>query len=252
MAGQKLLPTTMHEIRRWWIDRRIKNQLKTPPGRRAYWDDLAQQCASRSLIQLLKSTLSLPGNVIECGVFRGGSLMQIAQTVKVHRSPKRVFGLDSFEGFPENSVKTADLSPGRWLWSLQRKFRFCADTPTNLRMLAKTFDLNVELVPGYFCHTLRRVQSNSFCFIHLDVDIYQSYKECLEALYDRLVPGGVIVFDEWESPRWPGGSLAIREFFRGRPETVETLFHGQDCAHYIRKPAACQLERPAKRELQFA
>ena len=235
MAGTKLFPTHIYEIRRWLRDRSIKNQLKRPEGRTRYWNELAKQCADRSLIQLLESTLSLPGDVIECGVYRGASLMQIAHAIKTHHSDKRVFGLDSFEGFPEDSVSATDLSVGRWLSRLQKKFRFCADTPGHLRMIADAFDLNIELVQGYFCNTLPGVQDRSYCFIHLDVDLYQSYKECLEGLYDRLVPGGVIVFDEWECEKWPGGTLAIKEFFSNLPEKVQTTSDRKDPANYVRK-----------------
>lgn len=245
MAGQKLIPTHIYEIRRWLKDRSIKRQLKHPEGRTRYWNDLAKQCADRSLIQLLESTLSLPGDVIECGVYRGASLMQIAHAIRENHSDKRVFGLDSFEGFPEDSVSSVDVGAGRWLSKLQKKFRFAADTPGHLRMIADAFDLNIELVQGYFCNTLPRVQNRSFCFIHLDVDLYQSYKECLEGLYDRLVPGGVIVFDEWECEKWPGGTLAIKEFFSSLPEKVQTTTDRKDPANYVRKRPANSLQRVA-------
>ena len=247
MAGQKLFPTHIFEIRRWLRDRSIKRQLKRPESRTQYWNDLAKQCADRSLIQLLDSTLSLPRDVIECDVYHGGSLMRIAHAIKANRSDKRVFGLDSFGGFPEDSVTATDLSAGRWLSRLQKKFRFCADAPGHLRMIADAFDLNIELVQGYFCNTLPRVQNQSFCFIHLDVDLYQSYKECPEGLYDRLVPGGVIVFDEWECEKWPGGTLAIKEFFSSLPEKFQTTSDRKDPANYVRKLLTNSSRRVASR-----
>ena len=245
MAGQKLLPTHIYEIRRWLKDRSIKQQLKRSDGRTQFWSDLAKQCANRSLIQLLESTLSLPGDVIECGVYRGASLMQISHAIKENHSDKRVFGLDSFEGFPEDSVSATDVAAGRWYSRLQKKFRFCADTPGHLRMIADAFDLNIELVRGYFCNTLPRFQKHSFCFIHLDVDLYLSYKECLEGLYDQLVPGGVIVFDEWDCAKWPGATLAIKEFFSNLPEEVQHTSDRKDPANYVRKLPASASRRVA-------
>ncbi len=238
MAGQKLIPTRFHEIRRWLKDRATARQLKQPEGRTRFWNELADQCANRSLISLLESTLKLPGDVIECGVYRGSSLLQIAHTLKESRSGKRIYGMDSFEGFPEGSVQPCDVGSGRWFSALQKKFRFCADTPAHLRMICAAFDLNVELIPGYFCDTLPRVTDRTFSFIHIDVDLYQSYKECLEALYDRLVPGGVIVFDEWKSGEWPGATQAINEFLSNHPEEVQQCTDRKYSADYIRKQSA--------------
>jgi predicted O-methyltransferase YrrM len=245
MAGPKLFPTHLHEIRRWLYDRGKRRQLKRPEGRTQYWNDLARQCANRSLNELLESTLNLRGDVIECGVYRGASQLQIAHTIKSNCSDKRVYGLDSFEGFPEDSVSATDVGAGRWLSGLRRKFRFCADTPGHLDKIAAAFGLDIELVPGYFCNTLPRFQNHSFCFIHLDVDIYQSYKECLEALYDRLVPGGVIVFDEWDCAAWPGATLAIKEFFSNLPEEVQSAYARRSPANYVRKLPANSLRRIA-------
>ncbi len=238
MAGQKLIPTRFHEIRRWLKDRGIARQLQRPEGRARYWNELVAQCANRSLVGLLESTLSLPGDVIECGVFRGASLQQMACALKESGSQKCIYGLDSFEGFPEGSVQPCDVGTGRWFSALQKKFRFCADTPAHLRGICNAFDLNVELIPGYFCDTLPRVKDRTFCFIHIDVDLYQSYKECLEALYDRLVPGGVIVFDEWKSGEWPGATQAINEFLSNHPEEVQQCTDRKQFADYIRKQSA--------------
>jgi hypothetical protein len=54
--------------------------------------------------------------------------------------------------------------------------------------------------------------------VHLDCDIYESYKTCLDSLYDQVVPGGVILFDEYACPVWPGATRAVDEFFSDKPE----------------------------------
>ena len=238
MAGKRV-PTKLHEFRRLIHDLRIDAKLGSERGRREFWQSLQAECAQDSLCALLESTLRLPGDVIECGVYRGASLQRLACTLKDQAPHKTLFGLDSFQGFPENNVDAVDVGPLRSLAGIKGKFRFCADTPDRLQRIFQAFDVRAELVPGYFADTLPLFAGHQFCFIHLDVDLYASYKECLAALYDRLTPGGVIVFDEWNHDAWPGSTLAIKEFCDTHPESVETCTDRDQHAFFLRKqPAA--------------
>ena len=55
-----------------------------------------------------------------------------------------------------------------------------------------------------------------FCLLNLDVDIYEPTRVILEECWDRLVPGGVLVLDEYATSKWPGETLAWDEFARSR------------------------------------
>jgi hypothetical protein len=57
----------------------------------------------------------------------------------------------------------------------------------------------------------------------LDCDLYSSYKIGLEYFYLRMVPGGVILFDEYNDPPWPGCNQAVDEFLSARPETPQMI-----------------------------
>lgn len=225
-----------HEKKRLQEDRRLDQLLKTESRRRAYWAGLANECAGDSMISLLESTLHLPGDVIECGVYRGGSLLRLSRTVAQHAPEKKVIGYDSFEGFPEGLVGRVDLGFMRFLWRVRKKFRMCADTPERLRRIFTLFEVDGEIVKGRFSDTLDRSKSVPICFIHLDVDIYASYMECLIRLYGSLVPGGVVVFDDYNSPKWPGARKAVDEFFASRPETVQYCHDRGEGCWYVRKP----------------
>ncbi len=72
---------------------------------------------------------------------------------------------------------------------------------------------------GYFEDTLPRYQG-SIALLHLDCDLHQSYKTCLDMLYSRVMPGGVIMFDEYEDTNFPGAQKAINEFFTDKSEKV--------------------------------
>ena len=242
---RKLFPTKLAEFRRLIWDRRLDKMLKSPEGRAEYWRDLGSRCDRSPMITMLKSALQVSGDVIECGVYRGSSLMRIARTIRETQPSKRLFALDSFQGFPEGSVLDIDVGKGRWKHRVKQKFRFCADTPTRLKRCFDAYGVSGEIVAGYFSQTLSRFRQHSFCFVHLDVDLYTSYIECLDALYDRVTPGGVIVFDECDSGAWPGSERAIREFFSHRPETIETLVQGEVTTYYVRKQPAVAVRQSA-------
>jgi predicted O-methyltransferase YrrM len=237
MASGKRIPTKLHEFKRLIRDLRVDSQLGSEHGRRQLWEEIGRECHQDSMCALLESTLGLEGDVIECGVYRGASLVRLAHTLHEHAPHKTLYGLDSFQGFPEENVDVCDVGPQRSLSGIKGKFRFCADTPERLERIFQTYGVRAELAPGYFVDTLPRFASHRFCFVHLDVDLYASYKECLEALYDRLTPGGVIVFDEWNFDAWPGSTRAIKEFLEGRPEVVETCEQREQPSYFIRKVA---------------
>ena len=56
--------------------------------------------------------------------------------------------------------------------------------------------------------------------LYLDLDIYASYKAALEGLWDKVAPGGIVAFDEYNKPmdqaKWPGATKAINEFLETR------------------------------------
>jgi predicted O-methyltransferase YrrM len=224
-----------YEKRRLQADAEVDELLKTDQGRTAYWEQIRVRGQSESMIGLLESTLHLPGDVIECGVYRGKSLQWIARVMADRAPEKTVFACDSYEGFPEEDVGRVDLGPLRFLARVRKKFRLATDTPARLERFFWLFGVRGEIVKGYFSDTLPRFAETRFCFVHLDCDLYSSYKECLELLYENLTPGGVVVFDDYRAPKWPGAELAVDEFFASRPESIELSSHRAVPAWYVRK-----------------
>jgi O-methyltransferase len=199
---------------------------------RSYYYD---KCHESSMISLFESAVHLPGDVIECGVFRGDSMKQLGLRMTDLSKGKKLYGLDSFGGFPKNRVGRNDVGLFRILAIIRRKFRDCDDAPMRLKRFFECYNIQAETIPGYFEDSLPLFAKHRFCFAHLDCDIYSSYKTCLEYLYDRMVPGGVIVFDDYRSPKWPGAALAIDEFFADRDESIESCTDRKTPSWFIRK-----------------
>ena len=74
---------------------------------------------------------------------------------------------------------------------------------------------NVTLVKGVFAKTLQEIKT-PIVVLYLDCDLYKSYMDCLTTLYDQVVPGGVIIFDEYYSLKYPGARVAVNEFFNDK------------------------------------
>ena len=227
-----------HEIPRQEADEQLDQLLQTDAGRTTHWATLFENCHRDSMVSLLESTLHLPGDVIECGVYRGGSLRRICRTLKDQSPHKSVYACDSYEEFPEEKVGRVDLGFLRFLHRVKKKFQLAGDVPERMERFFDMYGIDGQIVKGYFSDTLGRFEHHTFCFIHLDCDIYESYKECLTVLYPKLTPGGVVVFDDYGSSKWPGAKKAVDEFFSGMKESPCLSTDRQEPSWYVRKPAA--------------
>jgi hypothetical protein len=137
-----------------------------------------------SLLEVAASRCAVEGLVMEFGVYRGASLRVIAR-----HAAGTVFGFDSFQGLPED-------------WThFQRKGRYSLEG-----QIPRFDEPNIELVVGLFDETLPGflVEHPGLArFIHIDSDLYSSAVTVLEQLEPRIVPGTVIVFDEYFNyPGW--------------------------------------------------
>ena len=66
-----------------------------------------------------------------------------------------------------------------------------------------------------------RDQNKKIFFLHLDVDLYSSYKICLEKLWNNVIKGGIVCFDEYSDPKWPGAKEAVDEFLKKKGLSVK-------------------------------
>ena len=86
---------------------------------------------------------------------------------------------------------------------------------------------NAVLYPGLFPQTAHALADKRFCFVHIDVDIHASVKDCLEFFFAKMVEGGVMIFDDWEKSQCPGVRKAITDFLASRKEKPIVLASGQ-------------------------
>lgn len=136
----------------------------------------------------LSMATDVPGMALEFGVYRGETLQRIGAA----RAFEDVYGFDSFQGLPEF-----------WLPDHQAG-RFGPDDPAGVQGAPEV--PGVDLVVGWFDDTLPNfmtAHSGSVAFLHVDCDLYSSAVTVLDHVGPRLVPGSIILFDEYFNyPGW--------------------------------------------------
>lgn len=138
----------------------------------------------------------LPGYFAECGVYRGGSAMLM---IEASSKRKTIHLFDTFRGIPEEQREEGDHVSGRFSASVDMVRK-------NLIQYRSKCEFHEGLVPG----TLHEVSHIAFCLVHLDMDIYAPTIAALKFFWRRMVPGGVILLDDYRALK--GINKAIKEF----------------------------------------
>lgn len=189
-----------------------------------------------TLERILSGMPEIQGSILECGVYRGATLLGMAHILTKRDVHARLYGLDSFEGFPQPTPE--DAQPGGQLHPDVRPGAL-GDTSygaleARIRLLG--WQDRIRLIKGFFEDTLETLVRERFSLVHLDCDLYSSYKTCLDFTYPRMLPGGVIVLDDYRLPAnvYPGADRAVDEFFANRPEKPERFDHPLGLRSYVR------------------
>ena len=152
----------------------------------------------------------LPGSLVECG-FGGGITANIFTDLMIDGTIRQrsIHLYDSFEGFPEPSKEdTSKRNPrkGEWARPIEEAYK-----------VRERANVPVEVVKGFFEETTKDYSGSAIAILRIDCDLYQSYKTVLETLYDKVTPGGLVLFDEYgEGKKWPGAVIAVNEFFKDK------------------------------------
>ena len=176
----------------------------------------------------------IEGDVVECGVWRGGSMMAAALALKANGDTARTLHLfDTFEGMTAPTAKDADRSgtsaqdlldktarkEGGGVWA----YATYEDVVRNMATTGYP-SAQVKLVRGRVEDTIPAGAPDKIALLRLDTDWYESTKHELEHLYPRLVPNGVLIIDDYG--HWVGAKQAVDEFFAA--QTFKPLMNPLD------------------------
>lgn len=149
---------------------------------------------------------SINGHFAEVGVYKGGS----AEIIAINKNNnKNLYLFDTFEGMPETDKKYDNF---------HNKNDFNDTSYEDICLGFSTYE-NVFIYKGIFPNDHgEKIKNEVFSLVHLDVDIYKSYVDCLNFFYPKMVNGGIIILDDYSSPNCEGAKLAVDEFFANKPE----------------------------------
>ena len=185
------------------------------------------------LYEIFKKIINVKGSIIECGVNNGFGVLtwsKLSAILEPVNLTRRVYGFDTFEGFPglsdkdksssNDHIKIGDLSADTYdeingLSSIHDTTRFLGHIP------------KIELIKGDAMKTIPEFIENNrhllVSLLYLDFDLYEPTKVALENFYPRMPKGSIIAFDELDNPLWPGETEAMVEFCKQHKLRIQRL-----------------------------
>ena len=194
----------------------------------------------RNLV-LAASVRYVSGAVVECGTWKGGMAAGLSRVMGEDRD---YFLFDSFEGLPPAEAIDGDAAL-RWQQDTNSPHYHdnCTaderDAQEAMRLAGVT---QVRLVKGWFEDTLPSFPSNQqVAVLRLDADWYESTIQCLNQLYPRVAPGGLILIDDYHT--WDGCSKAVHDYLSQNQLADRIRQFQNDVAYIIKSPDLAKTER---------
>ena len=216
-----------HLWRSWTIDGRISSQARdllmhvrnsfaADPYAHTYRTvrpyTMSGEARLRGLYQAIHHVTKhrIDGAVVECGTARGGSAALLGLAMREYGDRRALWVFDTFEGLPPPTKADPDYEIAA---------RYEGDCRGELDDVKGLFErLNIldtaRFVKGRFEETVARTETGPIAVLHVDGDWYDSVKVCLDHLYDRVSPGGIVQIDDYG--HWEGARKAVDEFLLNR------------------------------------
>lgn len=185
-----------------------------------------------TLYEIFKKLLPIKGSIVECGVFRGFSLMtwaKLSTILEPENLIRRIYGFDTYEGFPSlhEKDKNSDYEHevGHFFTNSYEELNELVDAYDKDRFLGHID--KVQLIKGDCSKTIpdfiEKNQHLVVSMLFIDLDIYEPTKAALEHFLPRMHKGSILAFDELDNPQWPGETLALLETYGLKNLKIETI-----------------------------
>ena len=175
--------------------------------------------------ELFKLSSKVPGDIIECGVFKGTGHIFWLKMLEIFdpNSNKKVIGFDTFAKFTKSTLKFEKKTAKSFLKeaNFNKKNIF-----NNIKKKIRNANLDKrsELIKGDIVKTSQNYKNKNRGFrislLHLDLDTYSGTKSALQNFFPLVSKGGVVIFDEYGSRGW-GESEAIDEYFKEKKYKIQ-------------------------------
>jgi len=153
---------------------------------------------SQHCLDMLKSCIHLEGDIAECGVAFGQTAFFLDDWVK--GAGKSLFAFDTFSGLPYDDSIVSELQCKRGEMDYGKQFF------DKFNLLKET---SIVPVKGLIEETLKDHSDHKFCFVWLDMDLYQPTSYAYKFFEDRMSVGGIIGFHDYKFCRCPGIEIVV-------------------------------------------
>jgi O-methyltransferase len=172
-----------------------------------------------TLLWASKYALSLDGDFIDFGGGFGIFASAIYKYTDFEKENRKYFLLDSFEGLKQETSSGIELDRigyfkkfGSWHEEVVENFKGYK---------------NMEIIKGFIPETLNQIKSKKVCFVSVDLNALVPEKNALDYVWEKLVKGGIIVFDDYGFPGHESQKLYHDEFAKNKGLLIYTSPTGQ-------------------------
>lgn len=178
---------------------------------------LESQIAMYRAVQYICSN-DVEGDLVECGVWKGGASMLMSAVLKKEGSDKTIWMYDTYEGLPEPTKDDVrfDGIPAMFKWNSQKReggsdwaYASLEEVKSNMKAIGYG---HMRYVKGKVEDTIPEEIPEKISLLRLDTDWYESTKHELDQLFPRLSRGGILILDDYG--QWLGSRKAVDEYFK--------------------------------------
>jgi hypothetical protein len=172
-----------------------------------------------TLFQSVRNSLAVDGDIVELGVYRGGSLKFISEVVGTLGGKKKLLGFDTFKGHAVTTHHDGQIHT-------EGMFKKSGGTDAVSAYINNT---QVRLVEGDASETFAEYAkgAQAISLAHIDMDVYQPTADTLPLAFELLAPGGIILVDDYGFTSCPGVKQATDDFLEQVSATSFHLMTGQ-------------------------
>lgn len=188
-------------------------------------------------VELFKKIINVPGDIVECGVFKGTGMLLWLKLIKIFcpNTIKKVVGFDMFN--KEDLLNILDNDDKK---NMEHLFTYAKNNNLSVKQLQEMLDnfnfdkSKYDIVDGDISKTIYEYIQDKPGFrislINLDLDVEKPTYEVLNAIWDRIPKGGMIIFDEYSIDRW-SESIGVDKFISDKNVKLQ-------CLNYTKTPSA--------------
>lgn len=187
--------------------------------------------------ELFKMSRNVAGEIVECGVFKGASLVRFAMFRKLFESAfeKKIIGFDSFAEFPQTNFEEDKKLRDHIVKEAGEQ---SISTEQLMEVLKnKGCENSVELIAGDITVTIPEYIKNNpeirISLLNLDTDIYEPSVTILENFYPKLEKGGILILDDYNV--FPGETKAVDDYFKEMDIEIKSFPFSNTPCYLIKK-----------------